>query len=478
VASGAFKAMRGIYKEVRARRAGGQSSGYYSDLYRDFESVGGKTGFINQFNKLDKKGSVVERELKGLTQGRIKGAAAAVGGWLSDYNDVLENAVRLSAYEQGLAKDLSKEEAAEIAKNLTVNFNRKGAKTAGLGALYAFFNSAVQGTARLYETLRGPAGKKIIAGGFLLGAFQAALLAMAGFDEDEPSEFIKQKNFVIPLLGGGYAMIPMPLGFNVLPNMGRIVSEIAFGSKKSGSRKVADLLESVVSSFNPLGSGNAVQMIVPTVLDPIANVIMNRDSFGRPISREDRAMNPSPGYLRSRESAGVISKGIAEFLNLVSGGSEFNKGAFSPTGDDINYVVGQYLGGVGREVMRAKEFATSIGKEEPFEPYKVPILGKIYGDINAPASVANKFYLNVKQMAEHENEIKGRKGSGVSEYLRDNPDARLYRSANRLENDISKLNKTKTELLKRDAPEERIRRIEDQKLRMMKQFNDQVRKLQ
>jgi hypothetical protein len=273
-------------------------------------------------------------------------------------------------------------------------------------------------------------------------------------------------------------MIPMPLGFNVLPNIGRIVSEIAFGDKKSGSRKVADLLESVVSSFNPLGSGNAVQMIVPTVLDPIANVIMNRDSFGRPISREDRAMNPSPGYLRSRESAGVISKGIAEFLNLVSGGSEFNKGAFSPTGDDINYVVGQYLGGVGREVMRAKEFVTSIGKEEPFEPYKVPILGKIYGDINAPASVANKFYLNVKQMAEHENEIKGRKGSGVSEYLRDNPDARLYRSANRLENEISKLNKTKTELLKRDAPEERIRRIEDQKLRMMKQFNDQVRKLQ
>ena len=478
VVSGAFKAMRGIYKEVRARRSGKQASGYYSDLYRDFESEGGKTGFINQFNNLNKKGTVVERELKGLNQGKVKGAASAVGNWLSDYNDTLENAVRLSAYEQGIKMGLSKEESAEIAKNLTVNFNRKGAKTAGLGALYAFFNSSVQGTARLYETLRGPAGKKIIAGGFLLGAFQAALLAMAGFDEDEPSEFIKQKNFVIPTLDGGYIMIPMPLGFNVIPNVGRIISEIAFGNKKSASRKVGDLMEAVVSSFNPLGGGNMVQMAMPTVLDPIANVIINRDSFGRPISREDRAMNPSPGYLRSRESAGVVAKGIAEFLNYVSGGSEFNKGAFSPTGDDINYVVGQYLGGVGREVMRAKEFVSSIGKEEPFEPYKVPVLGKVYGDINAPASVANKFYLNVKQMAEHENEIKGRKGSAISEYMRDNPDSRLYRSANRLENEISKLNKTKTELLKRDAPEERIRRIEDQKLRMMKQFNDQVRKLQ
>jgi hypothetical protein len=478
VVNGAFKAMKGIYAEARARRSGKQASGYYSDLYRDFESEGGKTGFINQFNNLNKKGTIVERELKGLTQGKIKGAASAVGNWLSDYNDTLENAVRLSAYEQGIKMGLSKEESAEIAKNLTVNFNRKGAKTAGLGALYAFFNSSVQGTARLYETLRGPAGKKIIAGGFLLGAFQAALLAMAGFDEDEPSEFIKQKNFVIPTLDGGYIMIPMPLGFNIIPNVGRIVSEIAFGNKKSASRKFGDLMEAVVSSFNPLGGGNMVQMAMPTVLDPIANVIINRDSFGRPISREDRAMNPSPGYLRSRESAGVIAKGIAEFLNYVSGGTEFNKGAFSPTGDDINYIVGQYLGGVGREVMRAKEFVSSIGKEETFEPYKVPILGKVYGDINAPASVANKFYLNVKQMAEHENEIKGRKGSAISEYMRDNPDARLYKTANRLENDISKLNKTKTELLKRDAPEERIRRIEDQKLRMMKQFNDQVRKLQ
>ena len=478
VFAGSFKALKGIYAEARARRAGGQSSSYYSDLYRDFESVGGKTGFINQFSNFQKKGTIVERELKNLTKGKFKRAVSAVGGLLSDYNDMLENAVRLSAYEQGIKMNLSKEEAAEIAKNLTVNFNRKGAKTGWLGALFAFFGSAVQGTARLYETLRGPAGKKIMAGGFLLGAFQAALLTMAGFDEDEPSEFIKQKNFVIPTFDGGYVMIPMPLGFNILPNVGRIISEIAFGNKKSGTRKVGDLLEAALSSFNPLGGGNAIQVLSPTAFDPIANIILNKDSFGRPISREDRALNPTPGYLRSRESAGVVSKGIAEFINYVSGGTEFNKGAFSPTGDDINYVVSQYLGGVGREVMRAKEFVTSIGKDEPFEPYKVPILGKLYGDVNAPASIANKFYLNVKQMAEHENEVKGRKGAAISSYIRDNPEARLSKSANNLENQISKLNKTKREFIERNASEAAIRRIEDQKLRMMKQFNEQVRRLQ
>jgi hypothetical protein len=119
-----------------------------------------------------------------------------------------------------------------------------------------------------------------MAGGFLLGTFQAALLAMAKFDEDEPSEFIKQKNFVIPTFDGGYVMIPMPLGFNILPNVGRIISEIAFGNKKSGTRKVGDLLEAVVSSFNPLGGGNAIQVLSPTAFDPIANIILNKDSFG------------------------------------------------------------------------------------------------------------------------------------------------------------------------------------------------------
>jgi hypothetical protein len=39
---------------------------------------------------------------------------------------------------------LSTERAASLAKNLTVNFNRKGRQTRELGAFYAFFNAAVQ----------------------------------------------------------------------------------------------------------------------------------------------------------------------------------------------------------------------------------------------------------------------------------------------------------------------------------------------
>jgi hypothetical protein len=47
-------------------------------------------------------------------------------GLLSDYNTTMENAIRLSAYKAGLDKGMSKEQAASLAKNLTVNFNKKG----------------------------------------------------------------------------------------------------------------------------------------------------------------------------------------------------------------------------------------------------------------------------------------------------------------------------------------------------------------
>ena len=82
---------------------------------------------------------------------------------------------------QGLAQlveGLSTERAASLAKNPTINFNRKGRQTRELGAFYAFFDAAVQGTARMWEPLRGPMGKKIMVGGVALGAVNA-LIGMA-----------------------------------------------------------------------------------------------------------------------------------------------------------------------------------------------------------------------------------------------------------------------------------------------------------
>jgi hypothetical protein len=411
----------------------------------------------------------------------------SVFGALSDFNDTLENSIRLSAYiqaskpksEGGLG--LSKQQAAVIAKNLTVNFDKKGQISANVNALYAFFNASVQGTARLATTLTGPKGKAIIGGGILAGSMQSLLLAAAGFREDEPPEFVKQRNFIIPTPDGNYLTIPYPLGFNLLPNIGRITTEFMISGGKNPAKRAGDLLGATADAFSPIGSsGLSMQTIAPTVLDPLAALEANKDAFGRPIYKEDRATNPTPGYLRSRENASEMNKAIAYFFNVASGGTKYSKGFFSPTADELDYVVGQVTGGLGREIMKTGQTIKAAGTGEDLPAYRVPLLGRFYGETESNAAESQRFYNNITRMADHENEIKGRikNKEPVASYYRDNPEARLYQQANTIENQINALNKQKKEFIEKDLPKDRIKRIENQKALIMKRFNDQLAKFE
>jgi hypothetical protein len=483
VTAGVLPALSGIYRDLRAARSGKPTpSGEWTNLWEEYQREGGATGYRDQFSKNRDESSVIERELNNLNRGNIRKAVNSVFNWLSDYNDSMENAVRLSAYKVALDKGLSKERAASIAKNLTVNFNRKGERAQQMGALYAFYNASVQGTARLAETLKGPQGKKILAGGVLLGAVQALALSLAGFEEDEPSAFIKERNLVIPLPDGKYLAIPMPLGLHIIPNFGRITTEFALSGFKNPAKRTAEMLGVMLGAFNPIGNaGLSTQTIAPTLVDPIVGIFENRDTFGRPIAKEDRATNPTPGYTRSRDTASELSKGLSYFLNYAtSGGSKYQKGWLSPTPDQLDYLFGQATGGIGREVMKTEQAITSLVTGEELPSYKVPLVGKFYGDTESQAAQSNRFYENVTKMANHENEIKGRQKNreSVTDYYNDNPEARLYSQANTIENEITKLNKQKKDMIARNAPKEQIKRVEERKTLIMKRFNDRVRKLE
>ena len=489
VIGGTFTALKDIRAGIKEKNKGIKQSNPADGSWQDFLEHGGKVGYRDQFQKINDTSTLVARELKKLNRGNVNKAAHATLEWISSMNDVMENAVRLSSYRAALKKGLSKDQAAEIAKNITVNFNRKGSSTGTLSALYAFLNASIQGTARLAQTLdpRTKSGRRIIAGGLAIGVAQSIALMAAGFDDDEPSEFLKEKNLIIPtgwLDGGtGYVMIPMPLGFNILPNLGRLMIDgtARVMDGKGVGEQVINAMSSIVSAFNPLG-GNAatLQSFAPTIADPFVAIAENKDAFGRPISKPDRALNPTPGYTRSRDPANPILQGIAEFMNYASGGTKDNKGYLSPTADDLSYIAEQVGGGVYREVSRAVKYAANTATGEETPEHKVPILGKVYGDVRSDAAVSQKFYANIKRMAEHENEIKGRRSrhESAAEYIRENPESRLWQRANTLENELTKLNKTRKELYAKDAPPERIKNIEDQKIRRMKQFNEQVKKLQ
>ena len=481
VIAGAYKAMGGILNVHRAERKGKPlPTGPWAKLYQEYRDEGSQTGYRDSLIRNQEEMQIIEHTLSQFKDGNTKKAFYAILGGLTDYNDMMENAFRLSAYKVARDQGLSKQKAAIIAKNLTVNFDRKGALTPSANALFAFFNANVQGTERIYQTLKGPKGRMIIGGGILAGMIQALMLASAGYGDDDPPEFVREKNFIIPLIDGTYITVPYPLGYNILPNSGRIVMDFMIRGGRDPGKHMTSLMSSIMNSFNPLGStGFSFQTLTPTALDPLVALTENKDAFGRPIYRPDRSTAPTPGYTRSRDTASTLGKGIAEFLNWASRGTKYQKGAISPTGDEVDFLAGQIGGGLYREISKAVKAIGAQSTGEALAPYQRPLVSRFYGETGSPAAVSQTFYNNVIRMTDHENEIKGRMThrEDVQSYLNEHPEARLWKRANTVENKINELNKKKRMFIDRKYPKERIQAIDAQKTMLMQRFNDQVSNL-
>ena len=495
IAANVVPSLRVIYSSLRKRRKGEAVKGdedflKMADLWKEFQKEGGQTGFKDNFSRTQDRTEALLNEMEKITEGKVKANARAVFDWLSDYNDSLENAVRLSAYKvakekfknEGFSDSEVKQKAASLAKNLTVNFNRKGDVATQMGALYAFFNASMQGTARMIETLKGPTGKKIMAGGLLLGSMQAALLAAAGFDDEEPREFVRSKNFVIPTGDGDYIAFPMPLGFHVIPGFSRILTEWTLSGFKDTARRVTDLTGLFLDAFNPVGNaGWSAQTLAPTAADPIVAIFENKDYTSKPISKEDIfSLRPTPGYTRAREGANWLSTKLAEYLNLASGGTKHQPGVLSPTPEQIEYLVGQVFGGVGREAIK---LGTTIQKTitgEDLPPYKIPLYGRFVGETKSSAAESNKFYKNMEKLNRLDLEIKGRRKDKepVGDFIKENPQARLLPMANKTYKDVQALRERRKALLERDAPRESIQAVEKMITRKMQVLNDRVRALE
>jgi len=477
-----LSALRGIYADLRDSRNGKAPSSAWEKEFDEFQNAGGQTGFRDQYSNAQERGDAIAKELKSLDRNWLLKRGGAMFDWLSDYNESMENAVRLASFKAAKESGMSVEQAASLAKNLTVNFNRKGQVATQMGALYAFFNASVQGTARLAETMAGPMGKKILYGGLLLGSMQAMLLAASGMGDDEPPEFVRERSIIIPIGDGKYVSIPMPLGFHVIPNLSRIPTEFVMSGFKDPAKRIADIFGLFADTFNPIGNaGLSLQTIAPTVIDPLAALSENRDWTGKPIAKLDRdSLNPTPGYLRAKDTATSWSRAISYGFNLLSGGTDYKKGLFSPTPDQIDYLIGQATGGVGREVSKAEQTGMALATGEELPMHKIPLFGRFIGDTTGQSAEGGKFYASIQRINEHENEIKGLRKEGnadaIREYIKDNPEAMLVVGANHVEREIQKLKAAKREAVKADNTE-RVKAIESQITSRMKMFNDRVRSL-
>ena len=143
-------------------------------------------------------------------------------------------------------------------------------------------------------------------------------------------------------------------------------------------------------------------------------------------------------------------------------------------------MIGQLTGGLGRELLKVNQTisATVTGDELP--PYKVPLLGRLYGNTRGPAGQSEQFYENVKRLNEIENEIKGRyrNGQDAGAYRDSEPLSSLVPLANAMENQVRKLREIRRNLTERkpEGYQERVREVDQRIGQAMERLNAEVSK--
>lgn len=510
----AIVAIGSIYREARKERKGGENESDWGKLWQEFQEVGGMTGFRDQFRDSQERARAIERTMnpeKWMESafGKIVTVGGALkkpmtwaqdgGGWvlnwLSDYNLAMENGVRLAAYKEGLDKGLTQEQAASLAKNLTVNFNRRGSHGMQIGAAYAFFNAAMQGTARMgqafttmedgrLKTLRlSPLGKKVLTGGLMMGVAQAAILAAAGFGDDEPPEFVREKNMILPLgwtgvtSDKGYATIPMPLGLHVIPGIGRHMAEFAMSGGKDPAGRVISIFGMLMDAFNPIGNaGWSAQTFTPTIVDPVVAVFENKDFTGRNIALESRDKNV-PGHKLAKDTASSLAKFLSEAINTATGGNDYVSGRLSMTPDQIDYLLGQLTGGVGREALKVEQTIRGAITGEDVPLYKIPLVGRFFGDSSGSAGQSNIFRANIDRLDRAEKEIDGLRKDGriqESNDLRQRSDPYLLAQARTAESQVQRLRRMKRDMVDKGASRESVREVERKISEAMGRLNKAV----
>ena len=486
-------AIFGIARELASEG----STGKWQTLYRQFQADGGQTGYKENFRDANDRAKAIEKELAALQRaGTLHPARAAhaILDLLDGFNTTLENAVRLSAYKAGLDQGMSGPQAARLGRELTVDFNRKGRAGREVGPLYAFFNASVQGISRGVQTLKGPTGKAIIVGGLGLGVLQALMLAAAGYDDDDVPEFVKTRALIIPILGKEkrYVAVPYPLELQMIPNTGRVLTELALNGGKNVGKRVFDAVGTIAGSFNPLGGGNiftadgALKTVAPTLVDPLIELGFNKNFAGGTIERAPYKgeSDSRPGAARVKESTmrtatGQAYIGISKAINSLAGGTDYEAGLVSPTPERVRYIAQTVGGGVLRELEKTVNAGVAKSRGEPVKMSQIPVAGRFYGEVDSDQVKTSRYFENAGKLDRLETTVKtmvkAGDGDALDKLQAEHPEIALISLGNKVQTAVAKLNKVAVTTV---GDAERIKQIDAARVEAMDMLNQAMTELE
>lgn len=479
---------------------------YFGEFIRN----GGETGFT-QLNTVDDFKRDLNRFAKEMTQGQVMKVSSKVWNGIWDgvefMNRCAEDATRFSVYMTSRQMGRSVERSISDAKEITVNFNRKG--SGGFGArvmnfAYIFFNAAIQALANAGKIFYEHPVKSAVAlstfsaAGFLAPLLAQAIISAFGGDDDaywDLPEWVRRNNFVfyVPWSDDKFLIIPISQELRPFYALGEVAMSVLMGKED-----VLEGLRSVGGSFMDLlpvdfmGNGNNLAVsLTPTVAQPFAQLVANSDYFGKPIYRRNDYNRLDPAWTKAYKGTSSMLINASKWLNEVTGGDDVKRGWIDPVNNPavIEHLFESYLGGVGKTINKTAKTISMIWNPEMRDIRNVPIVSTFVqesDDERVAGSQLNREYVKaMEEFRETEHTISGYKRKarmGSMEYadklsdFMNTPEFKKYSKMKGYASSIAKLRTAlkKTEELNGDVMDaeylqEMLRELKQQMLEELKE---------
>lgn len=423
--------------------------------FREFVENGGETGYM-YLNDVDAYKKKVRKELARITgeRGSAKRAMDYTLERLEDFNRMAEDISRFAVYMTSRQMGRSIVESVRDAKEITVNFNKKGAGyntggffglTAGaMRNLYLFFNASVQSLTNFNRLrVKNPVKFYSVLGGFMTAGMiipvvNNLLYSMIGGGDDNPyndlPEWVRRNNLCIYAGNGQFVTIPLPIELRAFYGLGDYAYQLTSGREKltpSGLSKgtvsqLADLLP-----LNPT-SNEGFKTFVPDALAPVFETyVWNKDFTGKPIAKLTPFNERDPEWKRVyKGTSGWLVDASKFFNDLTNGGgpgSDFRKGVIDFNPAKVENLLESYFGGMakflnqsGKTIYYGAKSMAEGEMDENLVARNVPIVNRFYNkvdDRNAFSGINTEYFNLRDEMEQFKYEL-----NGVKKNYRNNPE--------------------------------------------------------
>ena len=446
-----FVAIPTVFDCIRGKCKNSQSDMYF----KEFVKNGGETGYMH-LNDVDKYKKKVKKELSKITgeRGSAKAALDYTLERLEDFNRWAEDVSRFAVYMTSRQMGRSIVDSVNDAKEVTVNFNKKGAgyKTGGffgitagiMRNLYLFFNASAQSLSnfnrlrvknpvRFYSTLGG-----FIAAGVIMPVINDFLYNVLGGGDDNPyndlPEWVRRNNLCIYAGNGQFVTIPLPIELRAFYGLGDYAYQLSTGREKPTPTGIAKGTVSQLADLLPLNpTGNeGLKTFMPDALSPIFETyVWNEDFTGKPIAKLTPFNERDPEWKRVyKGTSGWLVDASKFFNDLTNGGgpgSDFRKGFIDFNPAKVENLLESYFGGMakflnqsGKTIYYGAKSMAEGEMDENLVARNVPIVNRFYNkvdDRNAFSGINTEYFNLRDEMEQFKYEL-----NGVKKNYRNNPE--------------------------------------------------------